>query len=72
MKIDNVTCVAKAYTTRVGLVLLLLKTRSFRSHAWNGREFRATTAERRCGWFDAVLVRHACRLNGASIGCHQR
>ena len=31
-----------------------------------GREFGATTGrKRRCGWFDAVLVRHACRLNGA-------
>ena len=30
-----------------------------------GREFGATTGrKRRCGWFDAVLVRHACRLNG--------
>ena len=38
---------------------------SDRMHAM-GREFGATTGrKRRCGWFDAVLVRHACRLNGA-------
>jgi adenylosuccinate synthase len=30
-----------------------------------GREFGATTGRpRRCGWFDAVLVRQAVRLNG--------
>jgi adenylosuccinate synthase len=31
-----------------------------------GREFGTTTGRpRRCGWFDAVITRHACRTNGA-------
>ena len=30
-----------------------------------GHEFGTTTGRaRRCGWFDAVATRHACRLNG--------
>ena len=30
-----------------------------------GREFGTTTGRpRRCGWFDAVITRHACRTNG--------
>jgi len=30
-----------------------------------GKEFGATTGRpRRCGWFDAVLTRHAVRVNG--------
>jgi len=66
-KIDNVTCVAKAYTTRVGSGPFITENQDFsdRMHGM-GREFGATTGrKRRCGWFDAVLVRHACRLNGA-------
>ncbi|MDA7681647.1 adenylosuccinate synthase [Verrucomicrobiales bacterium] len=65
--IDNVTCVAKAYTTRVGSGPFITENQEFsdRMHGM-GREFGATTGrKRRCGWFDAVLVRHACRLNGA-------
>jgi adenylosuccinate synthase len=65
--IDNVTAVAKAYTTRVGAGPFITENQEFsdRMHGM-GREFGATTGrKRRCGWFDAVLVRHACRLNGA-------
>ena len=65
--IDNVTAVAKAYTTRVGSGPFITENAEFsdRMHGM-GREFGATTGrKRRCGWFDAVLVRHACRLNGA-------
>ena len=65
--IDNVTCVAKAYTTRVGSGPFITENQEFsdRMHGM-GREFGATTGrKRRCGWFDAVLVKHACRLNGA-------
>ena len=64
--IDNVTAVAKAYTTRVGSGPFITENQEFsdRMHGM-GREFGATTGrKRRCGWFDAVLVRHACRLNG--------
>ena len=31
----------------------------------NGHEFGTTTGRpRRCGWFDAVAMRHAVRVNG--------
>ena len=68
-KIDKVVGVVKAYTTRVGEgpfptqfeTTLLDKIRR------KGKEFGATTGRpRRCGWFDAVIVRHACMVNGLS------
>ena len=34
-------------------------------YAKNGHEFGTTTGRpRRCGWFDAVAMRHAVRVNG--------
>jgi adenylosuccinate synthase len=59
--------VAKAYTTRVGAGPF--PTEIFdelgRTIAARGDEFGATTGRpRRCGWFDAVAVRYACRVNG--------
>lgn len=65
--IDNVTAVAKAYTTRVGAGPFITENAEFsdRMHGM-GREFGATTGrKRRCGWFDSVVTGHACRLNGA-------
>ncbi|MFP6872118.1 MAG: adenylosuccinate synthase [Verrucomicrobiales bacterium] len=65
--IDNVTAVVKAYTTRVGAGPFITENTEFsdRMHGM-GREFGATTGrKRRCGWFDSVMARHACRLNGA-------
>lgn len=65
--IGRVLGVVKAYTTRVGegpfptelespLGELLRKA---------GREFGATTGRpRRCGWFDALVLRYAARVNG--------
>ena len=65
--IDEVIGVAKAYATRVGngpfpselsgaLADLLRE---------EGNEYGATTGRpRRCGWFDAVAIRHAVRVNG--------
>ncbi len=65
--IDEVVGIVKAYTTRVGEgpfpteVFGVLEDR-LRSV---GHEFGATTGRpRRCGWFDAALVRHAARVNG--------
>lgn len=66
-RIDRVVGVAKAYVTRVGGGPFpselhgelgdLLRQR--------GREFGTTTGRpRRCGWFDAVVVRYAARING--------
>ena len=65
--IDEVIGVVKAYTTRVGEgplptefpppLMERIRTR--------GKEFGATTGRpRRCGWFDAVIARHAVWING--------
>jgi adenylosuccinate synthase len=66
-RITDVLGITKAYTTRVGsgpfpteledeMGVFLQR---------EGGEFGATTGRpRRCGWFDAVLVRQAVRLNG--------
>ncbi len=68
-RIDKVIGVVKAYTTRVGEGPfptqfdedLMEKIRS------KGKEFGATTGRpRRCGWFDAVIVKHAVIVNGLS------
>lgn len=67
--IDEVIGVAKAYCTRVGKG-------GFPSEDFgddgkrlfeNGKEFGTTTGRvRRCGWFDAVAVKYALRLNGVT------
>jgi len=55
--IDSVIGISKAYTTRVGNDRL----RSV------GVEYGATTGRpRRCGWFDALVLRYAARVNGLS------
>jgi adenylosuccinate synthase len=67
--IDRVLGVVKAYTTRVGNgplptefeEPLQTEVRTL------GNEFGATTGRaRRCGWFDALVVRYATRINGLS------
>ncbi len=67
-KIDRVIGVVKAYTTRVGegpFVTAFSSELNERIRS-KGNEFGATTGRpRRCGWFDAVMVRHAVTLNGA-------
>lgn len=66
-RINDIIGVAKAYTTRVGMgpfptelfddTGIMLQTQ--------GGEFGATTGRaRRCGWFDAPLVRYTARING--------
>ncbi len=65
--IDEVLGVVKAYTTRVGEgpFPTELKDAMGASLRERGAEFGATTGRpRRCGWFDAVVVRHAVRING--------
>ena len=68
-RISRSVGVVKAYTTRVGSgpfptelkdeVGIQLKER--------GNEYGATTGRaRRCGWFDAILVGYAVRINGLS------
>lgn len=66
-RIDKVIGIAKSYTTRVG-------EGPFPSEQKNevgdwirvrGNEYGTTTGRpRRCGWFDAVMVRYSVRVNG--------
>src|SRR5204863_8195566 len=66
-QIDEVLGVVKAYTTRVGEgpFPTELTDELGESLRQRGMEFGATTGRpRRCGWFDAVAVRHAVRISG--------
>ncbi len=65
--IGTITGIVKAYCTRVGNGPF--PTEDFgddgKRMAEVGKEFGTTTGrQRRCGWFDAVAVKHASRLNG--------
>ncbi len=65
--IDGVLGVVKAYTTRVGEGPLVseLHGEAGERLRQKGGEFGAVTGRpRRCGWFDAVAVRYAARING--------
>jgi adenylosuccinate synthase len=65
--IDGVIGVAKAYTTRVGEGPLPTELHGELGDRLreSGQEFGAVTGRpRRCGWFDAVAVRYAVRVNG--------
>lgn len=65
--IDAVIGITKAYTTRVGSGPFPTELHdAVGEHlARVGHEFGATTGRaRRCGWFDAVAMRHAARING--------
>jgi adenylosuccinate synthase len=82
-KIDSIVGIVKAYTTRVGMgpfptELLDSDGELLRSA---GSEFGATTGRpRRCGWFDAPLVKYSSIINGLNyvavtkldvLGCFQ-
>jgi adenylosuccinate synthase len=59
--------IVKAYTTRVGNGPLPTELEEALGERIRqlGNEFGATTGRpRRCGWFDAVVVRYASRVNG--------
>jgi adenylosuccinate synthase len=65
--IDEVVGIVKAYTTRVGAGPFPTEAHGDAGERLRavGGEFGATTGRpRRCGWFDAPLVRRAARLNG--------
>jgi len=67
--IDRVLGVVKAYTTRVGNGPLPTELEEpLQSEVRTlGNEFGATTGRpRRCGWFDAIVVKYATRVNGLS------
>lgn len=65
--IKDVVGIVKAYTTRVGegpFVTELFDETGERIRT-QGREFGTVTGRaRRCGWFDAVIVKYAARVNG--------
>jgi adenylosuccinate synthase len=65
--IDEVVGIVKAYTTRVGAGPFPTEDLGQAGERLRalGHEFGATTGRpRRCGWFDAPLVRQAARING--------
>ncbi len=68
--LDDVLGVVKAYTTRVGEGPFPTEFKDqmqewVRSH---GKEYGATTGRaRRCGWFDACLVKYSILLNGVNF-----
>ncbi len=70
--LDYVLGITKAYTTRVGSgpfpTELFDEVGQHLAH--KGNEFGATTGRpRRCGWFDAVALRQAVRINSISGLC---
>ena len=65
--IGGVLGVAKAYTTRVGEGPLPTELDGALADRLRegGQEYGASTGRpRRCGWFDAVVVRYSARING--------
>lgn len=65
--IDEVIGVGKSYTTRVGNgpFPTELNDETGDLIREKGHEYGVTTGRpRRCGWFDAVIMRHAVRVNG--------
>lgn len=78
MDIDYILGITKAYTTRVGSGPFPtelydgegLNDADGQHMATKGHEFGATTGRaRRCGWFDAVSLRRAIRVNSISGLC---
>jgi adenylosuccinate synthase len=70
--LDYVLGITKAYTTRVGSgpFPTELECEIGEYLGKKGHEFGATTGrKRRCGWFDAVAVRHANRINSVTGIC---
>lgn len=70
--LDYVLGITKAYTTRVGSgpfpTELSCDVGEYLGK--KGHEFGATTGrKRRCGWFDAIAVRHANRINSVTGIC---
>ncbi len=66
-RIDRVVAVAKAYTTRVGegpFPTELLDADGDRLRESGGEYGTTTGRPRRTGWYDAVVVRYAARVNG--------
>ena len=65
--VEDVIGITKAYITRVGhgAMPTELDDEAGEHMGTVGHEFGTTTGrKRRCGWFDAVVMRHAQRING--------
>tara|TARA_B100000029_G_scaffold270888_1_gene266050 strand:+ start:564 stop:1859 length:1296 start_codon:yes stop_codon:yes gene_type:complete len=65
--VDYILGIVKAYTTRVGEgpFPTELKNEIGRKIGNKGKEFgTVTNRKRRCGWFDAVLVKQSCIISG--------
>ncbi|CUB05847.1 adenylosuccinate synthase [Marinomonas fungiae] len=70
--LDYVLGITKAYTTRVGSgpFPTELFCEDGKRLGERGHEFGATTGrQRRCGWFDAMVLRHAVQINSISGIC---
>jgi adenylosuccinate synthase len=66
-KIDSIVGIVKAYTTRVGMGPFPTELTDSDGEMLRsaGAEFGATTGRpRRCGWFDAPLVKYSSIING--------
>ncbi len=65
-RLEKVLGIVKAYTTRVGAGPLPTELKDGGEDLRiRGKEYGATTGRpRRCGWFDAVIVRRAKMING--------
>ncbi|MHB8741697.1 MAG: adenylosuccinate synthase [Sulfuricaulis sp.] len=71
-RLDYVLGITKAYTTRVGAGPFPTELNDSIGDRLGerGMEFGATTGrKRRCGWFDAVIMRRANQLNGVTGLC---
>lgn len=72
LDLDYILGITKAYATRVGggPFPTELNDEVGKTLSTRGNEFGATTGRpRRCGWFDAVMVRRAVQLNSISGLC---
>jgi adenylosuccinate synthase len=66
-EVERVIGITKAYVTRVGAGPFPTEDHGADGERLGerGREFGTVTGrKRRCGWFDAVILRYAARLNG--------
>ena len=65
--VNYILGIVKSYTTRVGKgpFPTELKNESGNKMGRKGKEFgTVTNRKRRCGWFDAVIVRQSCAISG--------
>ena len=65
--VNYILGIVKSYTTRVGKgpFPTELKNQLGKKIGYKGREFgTVTNRKRRCGWFDAVLVKQSCVISG--------